>query len=254
MLRSRFRQIANLIGVALVLVFNFLANALPLNGQNTGTISDRFSVYFVPAGYVFSIWGLIYLGLIAFAVFQALPGQRSNPRLAGADLPFLLSCLANVAWLFLWHYEQFSLTLLAMFGLLACLTIIYRRLEIGRQAVPAGERWLARLPFSLYLGWVSVATLANVTDVLEWVRWHRWGLSETTWAVILLVLAAGLAALVAFDRRDVVYLLVFVWALSGIAVKQAGEPLVATAAWAVAGVCAVLIAWVSLAPQPRPAR
>ena len=98
------RQVANVLAVVATIGINGLANALPLNGQTTGSISDRFRVYFVPAGYVFSIWGLIYLGLIAFAVFQALPRERTNRRLERVGYLFVLSCAANIAWLFLWRH------------------------------------------------------------------------------------------------------------------------------------------------------
>ena len=108
------RQILVVLSVIITIVMNFLANALPLNGLNTGEISDRFKVYFVPAGYVFSIWGLIYIGLIAYAIFQALPSQRENPRLRKTGYLAAASGLANIAWLFLWHYEQFPLTQVAM--------------------------------------------------------------------------------------------------------------------------------------------
>ncbi|MGC8827818.1 MAG: tryptophan-rich sensory protein, partial [Anaerolineae bacterium] len=91
--------------VLVTIIVNALANILPLNGITTGEISDQFQVYFVPAGYVFSIWGLIYLGLVAFAIYQVLPAQRSNPRLRSMSWPFLVSCAANIAWLFLWHYQ-----------------------------------------------------------------------------------------------------------------------------------------------------
>ena len=100
------RQWLNVLAVLATLVVNGLANALPLNGQNTGAISDRFHVYFVPAGYVFAIWGIIYLGLIGFAIYQVLPAQRENPRLRRSGYSFALSCAANIIWLFLWHYNQ----------------------------------------------------------------------------------------------------------------------------------------------------
>src|SRR5512141_620595 len=148
-MKDRLRQLAVIVTVLATLVVNVLANALPLNGLNTGQISDRFKVYFVPAGYVFSIWGLIYLGLIAFAVFQALPSQRENPRLRATGWWISLGGLANSVWIFLWHYEQFSLTLIAMLGLLGTLIITYLRLGIGRTTVPATETWFVRLPFSI---------------------------------------------------------------------------------------------------------
>ena len=181
------RQVANVLAVVATIGINGLANALPLNGQTTGAISDRFRVYFVPAGYVFSIWGLIYLGLIAFAVFQALPSERSNRRLERGGYLFVLSCAANIVWLFLWHYEQFVLTMMAMVILLLSLIAIYLRLGIGRAQISKVERWLVDVPFSIYLGWVTVATIANATSVLDYVKWNGWGLAPTTWAVVMLV-------------------------------------------------------------------
>jgi len=114
--KDTLRQVLIVLAVIAVIVINILANALPLNGLNTGEISDRFDIYFVPAGYVFSIWGLIYLGLLAYAIFQALPSQKENPRLRSIGLPFILSCLTNITWLFLWHYEVFLFTLAAFPG------------------------------------------------------------------------------------------------------------------------------------------
>lgn len=224
------------------IVMNILANALPLNGQNTGEISDRFNVLFVPAGYVFSIWGLIYIGLIAYVVFQALPAQRNNPRLARVDALFVVASVANVAWLFFWHYNLFLLTLVAMLALLGSLIGIYLALGIGRSAVADAERWAVRVPFSIYLGWVSVATIANVTDVLDFVGWSGWGLEPAALAALMLAVGVVLAALVAFTRHDTAFVLVFVWAYIGIALKQAATPLVALVAWPAAIVLALLVA------------
>jgi hypothetical protein len=154
-MKDLVRQITVIVSVAATIVINILANALPLNGLNTGEISDRFQVYFVPAGYVFSIWGLIYIGLIAYAVFQALPSQRDNPRLRATGYLVVLSGLANIAWIFLWHYEQFAWTLLAMFSLLGLLITIYLRLGTGVTKVSTAEKWAVRVPFSVYLGYRS---------------------------------------------------------------------------------------------------
>jgi hypothetical protein len=241
MKRDTLRQVVNALAVVATIALNGLANALPLNGLTTGEISDRFQVYFVPAGYVFSIWGLIYLALIAFAVYQALPAQRENPRLRRVGYLFALSCLANVAWLFLWHYEVFPLTLVAMVVLLLSLIGIYLRLGIGRTQVSAAERWLVRVPFSIYLGWVTVATVANATSLLDYLQWNGWGVSPETWAVIMLVVGAGIASVVGLTRGDVAYMLVIVWAFAGIAVKHAATPVVATAAWVTAALVVVML-------------
>jgi benzodiazapine receptor len=253
MKKDTLRQLAVVLAVIATVVLNGLANALPLNGQTTGEISDRFQVYFVPAGYVFSIWGLIYLALGAYAVYQALPGQRENPRLRRIGYLFVLSCIANVAWLFLWHYEQFTGTVIAMLGLLLSLIAIYLRLGIGRTQVSPAERWLVRVPFSIYLGWITVATIANVTSLLDYLNWGGWGIQPAVWAVIMLAVGTAIASAVGLTRGDAAYMLVIVWAFAGIAVKHAATPLVATAAWATTGAVVVMLV-VSVLIQQRAAR
>jgi len=247
MKKDTIRQIVNIGSVILTIVLNGLANALPLNGLTTGEISDQFNVYFVPAGYVFSIWGLIYLALSGFAVYQALPDQRTNPRLRRIGYLFALSCAANVAWLFLWHYEVFPLTIVAMVALLLLLIAIYQRLRIGQMDVSTSETWLVRVPFSIYLGWVTVATIANATSLLDYWNWGGWGVSPEVWAVIMLAVATALTAAVTFTRGDLAYGAVIVWAFAGIGVRHTGTPLVSTAAWAAtvgASIVTIVGTWV----------
>jgi benzodiazapine receptor len=208
------------LSILATLAVNVLANALPFNNLTTAEISDRFKVYFVPAGYVFSIWGLIYIGLVAYAVFQALPAQRDNPRLRKVGYFVIIGCLANCVWLFLWHFEQFPLTLVAMLSLLAMLILVYLGLETGHTNVSAAETWAVRIPFSIYLGWITVATIANVTDVLDFWNWDRFGIQPRDWTLILFAAILVIAGLMSITRRDAAYNLVIVWALVGIAVKQ----------------------------------
>ena len=191
MKRDTLRQIIIVIAVVATIVVNALANILPFNGQETGAISDRFAIYFVPAGYVFSIWGLIYLGLIAYAVFQALPAQRENPRLRSIGGLFLLSSVANIAWIFLWHYEVFAATLPVMLVLLGSLIAIYLRLGTGRTHVSRAETWMVRVPFSVYLGWITVATVANATQLLYFLGWNGGALGPEVWTVIMLAVAVA---------------------------------------------------------------
>jgi hypothetical protein len=231
MKKDLVRQIAVILTVIATIVVNTLANALPLNGLNTGEISDQFKVYFVPAGYVFSIWGLIYLGLIAFAIFQVLPAQRENPRLRSTGWWISLGGLANIAWIFLWHYEKFPLTIVAMLTLLATLIITYLRMGIGRIRVPAGERYTTHLTFSIYLGWITVATIANVTSLLDYLKWDGFGISPFIWMGIVLFAVFVIAGLMNFTRRDVAYTGVILWALAGIAIKFSNIPAVAIPTW-----------------------
>ena len=240
-MKDLLRQISVILTVFATLVVNILANALPLNGLNTGQISDRFQVYFVPAGYVFSIWGLIYLGLIVFAVFQALPSQRENPRLQATGWWISLGGLANIAWIFLWHYEQFPLTLIAMLVLLGTLIVTYLRLGIGRTPVASAERWATHLLISIYLGWITVATVANVTSLLDYLNWDGFGVAPEIWMGIVLAAVLAIAALVNFTRRDVAYALVILWALAGISLKQAAVTPVAIPTWITFGLVALTL-------------
>ena len=230
-MKSTLRQISVILTILATIVVNVLANALPFNGQNTGAISDRFKVYFVPAGYVFSIWGLIYIGLIAIAIYQALPAQRDNPRMKITGWWISLGGLANIAWIFLWHYEHFLLTVIAMLVLLATLIVTYLRLGIGRRPVSKAETWMVRLPISIYLGWITVATVANVTAVLDYVKWNGFGIAPEIWMSIVLAVVLVIAVLANFTRRDIAYAAVLLWALAGIAIKHAGVSVVAIPTW-----------------------
>jgi hypothetical protein len=250
-MRDTLRQIIVFLTIVATIAINGLANALPLNGLNTGEISDRFQVYFVPAGYVFSIWGLIYLGLIVFAIFQALPSQRENPRLRLAGWWIALGGLANIVWIFLWHYEQFPLTLIAMLALLATLIITYLRLGTGKTAVPLVEKLAVRLPFSIYLGWITVATVANVTSLLDHLKWDGFGIASEIWMGIVLAAVLVIAMLMNFTRRDIAYTMVLLWALVGISIKHAAVAMVAIPTWITFGLVALSLAAAFIQRKPK---
>lgn len=235
MSKDTLRQSSNLVSVLLALTVNILASTLPLNGQNTGEISDRFQVLFVPAGYVFSIWGIIYIGWIAFTIFQFRADQKESPRLRRLGYLFAVSGLFNAGWLFTWHYNYFGLSVLVMLGLLGLLIASYLRLKVNLAPASRAEWWMVDLPFSVYLGWITVATVANVTDWLYLVGWNGFGIAASAWAVIMLAVASVLGLLMALTRRDAGYLLVLVWSFVGIAVKQVTAPNVVLAAWIAAG-------------------
>ena len=251
-MKDILRQISVIVSILATIVVNGLANALPINGLNTGEISDRFKVYFVPAGYVFSIWGLIYLGLAVYAIFQALPGQRENPRLRSTGWWIVLGGLANIAWILLWHYEVFPLTILAMLVLLASLIVVYLRLGTGQTKVFKAETWLVRVPFSIYLGWITVATVANMTSLLDYLKWDGFGIAPETWMVIILAAVLAISALMSYTRRDIAYTLVILWALAGIGLKHAAITAVATPTWITFGLVALaLILTYLLRPKSR---
>ncbi len=221
MRRSVAMQALVLLAIIATIAVNAAANAVPINGLTTGDIANAFDVYFLPAPYVFSIWGLIYLGLAAYGIYQGLPAQRDNPRLAAIDIPFLIASAANMGWIFAWHYEQFPLSLLIMLVLLGALIAIYVRLHARRDHVSTLERWTVHIPFSIYLGWITVATVANVTAVLDNLQWNAWGIAEEIWFILVSIVVLAIVAAVLITRRDIAYGLVIPWAFVGI---YAGYP------------------------------
>jgi benzodiazapine receptor len=218
------RQAAVVGALGATIAVNVLANALPINGQTTAEVSGRFPLLITPPGYVFGIWGVIYSGLVGYAIYQALPAQRDNPRLRRVAMPFILSCAANGAWLLLWHHNQYGLTLGAMLGLLLALITIDLRLGRVRGGALA-ERLLVRLPFSIYLGWVSVATIVNATVTLAAAGWDGGDVSPEAWTAGLIGVGTGLGWAQAL-RGDVAYPFVLAWAFSGVALKNSGVPIV----------------------------
>lgn len=225
-------QIGNVIAFVVVLTVNALSNALPLNGRTAGEISDALPSYFTPAGYTFSIWGVIYLALLGFVIYQALPAQREQPFLGKIGWLFAASSAANSAWIFSWHYGSYLLSVLLMAALLLTLIGIYVRLDNGRRQPgrSAAELLLVQVPFSLYLAWITVATIANIASVLGYYGWNGFGIEGQVWSVIMMLTAVLVAGLLLISRRDLGYAGVLVWALMGIRTAWADTAMIANAA------------------------
>lgn len=247
------RQFVVILTTLFALGANMAANLVPINGRNTGQISDSFNVLFVPAGYVFSIWGVIYIGIAAYTFYQALPAQRANPRMRASGWLFALGSLANGAWIFAWHYGLYPLTLAIMLVLLGALIAAYLRLDIGRSPFEAREKWTVAVPISVYLGWITVATIANVTAVLGDLGYGGAPFGPLGWTLILLAAGTGIAAWMAFTRADIGYLLVLAWAFAGISVRWAELPVLNAAGYAAAVLVLVLLALGKLRSMTRPA-
>jgi translocator protein len=239
--------ILNVVTLVATLVMNWLANALPLNGRTTGQVSDAFSInVFAPAGYVFAIWGVIYLLLIAFVAYQFTSAGRLSPAVRRVTGWFALSNVANALWIVFWHYELFPATMAAMLVLLVSLWVIAARLRMPRTAASGGDRWLVYLPFSVYLGWISVAAIANAFIFLIDLGWDGRPLSSPIWGLLLLGVATGLGAWMVLRRGDLSYAAVLAWAFVGIAIKQQGVDFMPAGAWAGVGLLSGLVAWRTL--------
>jgi hypothetical protein len=219
-------SILNIIGFIGVVIVNGLANALPINNKATGELSDQYPNLFVPAGLTFSIWGLIYILLAVFVIYtllRAIRGGTGESFIDRIGILFFLSCIANIGWIFAWHYEIVPLSLVIMLLLLGCLLAIYLRLGIGNKGPTTKQQYMVHLPFSVYLGWITIATIANVTALLVDLSWNRFGLSEQFWAVAVIIVGIAITLAVLFRRQDVYYSLVVDWALLGILLKRLAD-------------------------------
>ena len=238
-------QILVIVGVILTLFVNYLATAGYLNGVTPPEISDALLTKFTPANYAFAIWSIIYTFVIGFAIYQALPSQRDNPKLEGVRELFIVSCALNILWTFAWHYEFYFLSLLFMVGILLTMIGIYIRAGIGKPASSWGERLWVHLPFSLYLAWIAVATIANAASVLVYYDWSAFGISDSLWSALMILIAAIIGAAVLWKRANAAYAAVYAWAVIAITVRYANDTPINFAAYAgiVIVVAAAIVGW-----------
>ena len=247
---DRLRQAITVLVFVVTVVVNGAANALPIN-EPTGAISDRFDVHVIPAGYVFSIWGLIYLLLAAFTIDQARPSRAGDPTLRRLGYLPALTGLLNTTWLLLFQFEIFPLTVPVMIALLVTLIAINAITFADRDRLTGSATWIVRLPFSVYLGWITVATIANIAQTLSSLGVEAPGVEPIVASAVLL-LGLAIATRFVWLFADVAYGLVIVWAYAGIAVKEAATPIVPLVAIGGVAVMLVLIgASVAGRGQPR---
>lgn len=245
----------NLAAFVAVILVNALAGGTRLvGGRNTAEVSAAYPTLITPAGFTFSIWGVIYALLAAFIVFQFLPGHRRDRFIGRVGYLFILSSLSNVAWLFLWQYGYIVASVPLIFALLAALAAIYLRLDIGKTRVPPGERAFVHLPMSVYLGWITIASIADVSSALVSVGWGGFGVAPVTIAQMSAIVALGTTLVVLGTRRDLAYGSVVVWAFVGITANQLGHPEVALATGASAAIVAAASIALLLTSRWRPGR
>jgi hypothetical protein len=231
-------QVCNAVAFLAVIVVNSIAGGTKLlNGQNTADVSAAYPTLVTPAGFTFSIWGVIYALLLVFVVFQLLPRHRQDSFNSQVSYLFILSSIFNIAWLFLWQYDYITASVPMILALLASLIVVYVRLHVGKSQVPRNEKLSVHLPFSVYLGWITVACIADVASALVSTSWSGLGITPAVWAELVIVVALIITFSVLGTRRDIGYGLVIAFALVGIAANQGGHPEVVTTA----EVCAVFI-------------
>ena len=232
----------NLAAFAIVILLSVLSNALPINGQTMPEISAKYPSLFTPAGFTFSIWGVIYLALLVFVIWQALPAQRSNPRVAKISRYFQVNCLMNALWFVVWHYDLLAISCVVMLVILFTLAQIYRALIAEIDSVPFIEHITLYLPFSIYTGWISLATIANLSAFQTGSGWDNVWLTAVQWTLLKLAVAGALGATMVLRYRDIPFAMVVAWAAYGISVMQSATPEVSGAAATLALLALILVA------------
>ena len=232
-------RFGNILAYIVVIAVNSVAGAIGINGLQTGTISDKYATLIAPAGYVFSIWGVIYLLLLGYVAYQFSAKRRDSPFQDKIGYLFIVSCIINICWLLLWHYQMIAASVVLMLGLLFTLITIYTRLGIGVEKVQRNEMLFVHLPFSVYLGWITVATIADVAAALVSLGQTELVLGAVNWTILVIVVAVLITGMVLWKRRDLGYAAVLVWALIGIYVKQSALTPVAYTAIIGAGIVAI---------------
>ena len=240
MQNDKLRQFLVVFSVVTMIVMNYLSNARAFGGLTNEDISNKYHTLITPAGYAFSIWGIIFLGLLAFAIYQALPSQRTNQRFRAVGWWVVLNTLCNAIWSPLFNNERIGIALIVILVMLFSVAIIEQRLlmrphtpvvapdldaTLPESPASVAETWLARIPFSIYFGWLTVATILNVAVYLKATGFNLLGTSEQTWAVAILIVGLVIGAWLFNRYRSVAYILVFAWAYVAIGVEQEQSPL-----------------------------
>lgn len=234
---TRALAIYQLLGFVFMITMNALANGLPLNGYTTADVSAMYPNLFVPAGFTFSIWGIIYLLLLGYIFFSTSLLWKKNeadPFLKPVTYVsnyFTLTCGLNGAWIMMWHLLQIELSLLFMLCLLATLVVIYIKLQLCRTQLKGLKALLFYVPFIVYLGWISVATIANTTALLVHYKWAGFGIRPELWSCIMICLTALLSVFISITQRSSIYSAVIIWALYGISVSQAWSNIIVLSAY-----------------------
>jgi hypothetical protein len=216
-----FLAIVNILLFAGMITMNALANILPINGLNTGQLSALYPNIFVPAGLTFSIWGLIYVLLFIYVIYAltiAIKGVKGILCIK-TQLAFALTCLLNGAWIYFWHYKMIFWAEMIMLALLV--TLIYLFQKTSKLDTKGFRKTLAvSAPINIYLGWITVATIANTTALLVARDWGTWGLSENIWTVTMILIATSITVIILIKKLTVCYSLVIIWAFIGIFIKR----------------------------------
>lgn len=223
------RQWTNLIAIIAAFVTNILANIVPIQGLSIGEISQTFfaDVLIIPANYAFAIWGLIYLGLISLGIYQFLPSQKEDPQSRQIGYFLAISSIAQIFWVIVFQLRWFVLSAIVMLIILLPLIFLYLRVE---NLTSQKKKWFIKIPVSIYLAWISVATIVNIALALNFIGWQGWRLTPIVWTIIMMIIATVLALIISWQKKDIAYGGVLIWSLMAIAIRHLDKLMIATSA------------------------
>ncbi|CAL1518375.1 hypothetical protein [Chitinophaga sp. MM2321] len=253
-LHYKNKSVFNTIAFLIMITANLLAVLVPINGKKTGEVSDEYPNLFVPADMTFGIWSIIYLCLLAFIIYQLwLAFSNRQPEILTRVMGrmkewFLISSVANASWLFAWHYNLIPVTIVLMLILLFSLFIIHLNFGIAQTPATLPEKLFIYLPFSLYLGWISIATISNIATLVVYAGWEGSMQAQVTWTIILIGIGTLLSMVMVLLRNNIIHALVAVWAFYGIVLKRREADIMAQqhiihACIIAIGVIAITISW-----------
>jgi translocator protein len=238
-------KIINTVSYAAMLLVNYLSISLPFNGRSAANVSELYANLFVPAGFVFPIvWSLIYLALGLWLVMQWIFKDSEDTMIEKVGLWFMVSCLLNIVWLFAWHWFYMEVATIVIISLMAALIKInlsIRSLELSRL-----QHFIVGLPFGIYQGWISIATIAMIAALFV-----HYGLSAVMdaelWTIIMSLAGTSIAIWMMFDHKNVLHGVVVAFALFGIWWKQNSRvDSVANTAMVLTVVLLILSVWATL--------
>lgn len=214
------------ISFGIMVILNALANIIPINGLNTGQVSDSYGSLFAPAAITFSIWGLIYILLLFYTLYQFGFFQKEldlyrEGLFKKIGIYFTISSILNSFWILAWHYKRIELSLVLIILMLLCLILINQNTK--EASLSLKDKVFIKIPFSIYFGWLTIATIANVTSLLVKLDWHAYGISKVIWAVLVLILGLLIGVGITVKNRDFFFGLVLVWSYGGIYIKHTSE-------------------------------
>jgi hypothetical protein len=220
---SRILQTSNIVALVVTILINYLSNTGIFNGNTMSTVSAKYQNLFTPAGYAFSIWGLIYIALAGFVIYQSkgLFGKGEiRPIVKKIGWMFVLSCVANCLWIVAWLYEYTGVSVILMLVLLGSLCTIVLRTRMELDLIPLKQIVFEWWPFAMYLGWIGVALIANTAVYLTSINWNGFGLSDTTWTIVMIFAAVVVNLMLTWIRNLRESAVVGAWGLAAVAVAN----------------------------------